>query len=419
VSPSKHDFQFSQFSSALTAVLIGYGGTLALVLAAADALNATKAQSMSWVTGLCLSLCVCTVFLSTTTRKPVLAAWSTAGLALLAASPGTTSMPQAVGAFMMVGALIILTGLIKPIEKLIHKIPLSIASAMLAGLLFPFVLQGFQQLPHNLGLGLTMLGTFIVVRIISNTWASLTAMLTGGLWITLHDQINLSTISLTMPETGSWIAMTVILPEWHLSTLMSVGLPLYLITMLSQNLPGFAVLRASGYEPPARAILTTTGLASTIVAFIGTHTITASAVTASLCTGPDCHPDPKQRWLAGPVYGALYGLLALFSPLFVSLFLSAPKAYILLLAGLALLPSCLTALQQALHHEKYRFEAFSTFAVTASSIQLFGLASAFWGCIVGLCMLGISHAKQSYETKRIEKKKVVAREGLEPPTYGL
>ncbi len=367
--------------SALIAVLVGFGSTIPIVLAAAAAVGADRAQSSSWVAALCLSMAVLTTYLSVRHRMPIVTAWSTPGLALIAATHGD-SFPSAVGAFFLAGALIVLTAAFKPLAALIARIPTSIASAMLAGVLLSFVLAVFDHLHEAPHLVVPMLVVFVLIRLVSPIWAVLAALF-GGIALAYL-------LGMTKPIEALHLSRFVwITPAFDPAVLLGLGVPLYLVTMASQNLPGFAVLKAAGYEPPTRSILASTGLASVATAGLGAHTSNLAAITASICTGPDAHPDKDKRWLTGPVYAAFYAVLALFGASVVTLFASFPEALVVTVASVALIGPLASAMSAAMADEQDRFAAIATFAVTASTLTAFGIGSAFWGLAAGLLVYGL------------------------------
>ena len=312
----------SVVTAALVAALVGIAGALAIVLAAAEAVSASPAQTTSWVTALCLSMALTSGYLSWRHRVPVITAWSTPGAAVIAATAGSIRIEAAVGAFLLAGALIVATALIGPLDRAIRRIPVSVAAGMLAGVLVRFVLQMVEAIPEA-------------------------------------------------------------------PALVGLGIPLFLVTMASQNLPGAAVIRASGYEPPFASALLTTGLASILIAPLGAHTINLAAITAAICTGPDAHPDPAERWRTGVAYLFVYVGLALLGAALVGLFAVFPAPLVKAIAGLGLIGSLTGALGSALADEKQRFAAVLAFAVTASGVALLGIGSAFWGLLAGLAVLGL------------------------------
>lgn len=363
------------------AVLVGFGGTLVVILAAADAVGATAAQTSSWVAALCLSMMATTAILSFRHKIPVVTAWSTPGAAMIAASSGI-SINAAVGAFILAALLILLTAAVRPISTLIEKIPTTIASAMLAGVLFSFVMLIFEHLQSTPTLVLPLLIAFAVLRLFSPAWAVIAVLALG---IALSYQLDMTSDIGDMHLS----ALVWIPPVFDPASLIGLGLPLYLATMASQNLPGFAVLKAAGYPVPSRSILTVTGTASLLSALAGAHTSNLAAITASLCTGPDTHPDAAKRWLTGPFYAAGYAILAIFGASLVTLFASFPTSLIATVAGVALAGPLLNALGASMVSDDHRFASLVTFLVTASGLSAFGIGSAFWGLLAGLLIFSL------------------------------
>lgn len=367
--------RFSYISSALVGALVGYGSTIALVLAAAHALGATPAQTESWVFAVCIAKALGSAFLSGWTRIPVVLAWSTPGAALIAASQGL-SMAEGVGAFIVAGVLILLTGLIGPIGRLIARIPTAIAAAMLAGVLFPFCLAVARTAVAEPRLVVPIIGVFLVVRMISPNFAVLAA-LAAGLAMAVGGQAAPASFT-RLPE------LTLIMPEWSTAAIVGLGLPLYLVTMASQNLPGFAVLRSLGYEPPVREALGVTGFLSALSALFGAHTISMAAITASICIGDEITSDRNRRWMVGIIYGAIWIGLGIFSVVILRWIAVLPPELIVTVAGLALLGPLMGALAAAFSAAEGRFGAVVTLTVAASGIALWGIGAAFWGLAAGL-----------------------------------
>jgi benzoate membrane transport protein len=374
--------RLSIITSAVVAALVGFGSTIAIIIAAAQAVGADAAQTSSWVAALCLSMAATAGYLSIRYRMPVVTAWSTPGAALIAASSGI-SIHAAIGSFLLAGGLIMLAAFIKPFGRLIERIPTSIAAAMLAGVLIRFVMAVFESAQGAPGLVLPLVGLFLVVRLFNPALAVLAVLFVGlgiafggGLAQPLASDMSLSTL-------------TFITPAFEPAALIGLGLPLFLVTMASQNLPGFAVLRASGYSPPSRPILAVTGLASVVTAFFGAHTSNLAAISAAICTGPDTHPDPAKRWMVGPFYALSYLIFAAFSAALIGLIAALPPELIKTVAGLALMGAFAGALGSALSDETQRFPAVLTLAVTASGLTLFGIGSAFWGLAAGLIALAL------------------------------
>ncbi|MEM7507754.1 MAG: benzoate/H(+) symporter BenE family transporter [Pseudomonadota bacterium] len=379
--------RLSIVTSALVAVLVGFGGSVAVVLSAAEAVGATAAETSSWIAMLCVSMMATSLVLSWHHRMPIVTAWSTPGAALIATGTGV-GLAEAVGAFVFCAALILLTALVGPLGRLVSRIPARIASAVLAGVLFPFVIGVVGAAEASPLVALPMVAVFLVVRLISPAWAVIAVL---GLGIALCYGLGL-----VVPGEGFMLSRFVwVTPVFDPGTLISLGLPLYLVTMASQNLPGFAVLRADAYDVPSRSILGVTGLASLLTAGFGAHTTSLAAITASICTGQDAHPDPAKRWLCGPVYALGYGVLALGAASVVAYLAQFPPSLLVVIAGLALAGPLIQSLSASTVPGEDLFAPVATFIVTASGIAAFGLGSAFWGLVAGLVLTGLQRLLQA------------------------
>lgn len=377
--------RLSVISAATVAALVGYASSVAILLAAATAVGATPAQTASWLLAISLGKAAGSAFLSWRARVPVVLAWSTPGAALIAATSGI-SFAEAVGAFVIAGLLIAATGLVRPLGALVARIPDGIAAAMLAGVLLPFCLKGATAAQGLPALVLPMVAVFLVVRLWNPAFAVLAAFATGAA-LALATGSDLSTLRLSAP------VLVPTAPEFRLSVILGLGLPLYLVSIASQNLPGFATLRAAGYEPPVNAALTTTGLISTITAFFGAHTVSMAAITAAICLGPDVHPDRDRRWIVGLAYAGVWALLGLLSPTVLDLIAALPAQVVAALVALALLGPLMGALTGAFAQADQRFPATLTVVTTASGLAAFGIGAAFWGLIVGLAVWGLQHLR--------------------------
>lgn len=373
--------------SAFVAAIVGFGGTLAIVIAAAGAVGATQLQTASWVTALCLAMAFETAWLSWRTKMPVITAWSTPGVALIAASSGF-SMGEAAGAFLVTGALLVLTALFRPLTMLIARIPASVASGMLAGIVVTFATDAAKTVPVDPWLIIPLIATFFVLRLVNPAISVLAVLIGGGAAAFLTGRVG----GLPTPELST---LTWIWPEFSAGAIVGLAVPLYLVTMASQNLSGLAVLRASGYEPDPAPLIGVTGLFSVLTAPFGASTTNLAAISAAICTGPDVHPDPAERWKTGPFYALAYLVFAIFGASLVAIFAVLPQSLIVLVAGLALLGPLANALGIALRNDEERMAATVTFAVTASGLVLFGIGSAFWGLIAGLVVLFLDRLKKS------------------------
>ncbi|MGU3574174.1 benzoate/H(+) symporter BenE family transporter [Brucellaceae bacterium C25G] len=383
--------RFSVLASSSVAAIVGFGGTLALIIAAATTLGATQTQTASWVTAVCLAIAAASAYLSFRYKMPIIAAWSTPGLALIGASNGFT-INEAVGAFIVTAIAIILTGLIKPLSRLVSSIPTSVASGMLAGVLVGFVLNAAKAAQIDPVMVLPLAALFFIIRLFNPSLAVI-AVLIGGVIFAL---VTGRSPSLPTPEIST---LELITPVFHFSAMIGLALPLYLVTMASQNLPGFAVLRAFGYEPPTGAALQVTGLVSLVSAFFGAATSNLAAISAALCTSPDAHPDKSKRWLTGPVYAVIYVIFALFGASLVAIFAVLPPVLIALIAGLALSGPFINAMTLALSKEKERLSAVVTFAVTASGISFLSIGSAFWALVAGLLVVVLDQVQGKLSRK--------------------
>jgi benzoate membrane transport protein len=368
--------RLSVISAAAVAALVGYAASVAILLAAATALGATPAQAASWLLAISLGKAVGSALLSWRSRVPVVLAWSTPGAALIAATSGI-SLAEAVGAFIVAGLLITATGLVRPLGALVARIPDGIAAGMLAGVLLPFCLSGAGAAEALPSVVLPMVALFLVVRLVNPAMAVLAAF-AAGILLTLVTGTDLTGLGLAAP------VLEPVLPDFRLSVMLGLGLPLYLVTMASQNLPGFATLRAAGYEPPVAPALTTTGLISTVTAFFGAHTVSMAAITAAICLGPDVHPDRERRWIVGLAYAGAWVVLGLLSPTVLQLLAALPAPVVLALVALALISPLMGSLAGAFAVAEQRFAATLTLAVTASGVSAFGIGAAFWGLVAGI-----------------------------------
>ncbi|OCW56450.1 benzoate/H(+) symporter BenE family transporter [Hoeflea olei] len=376
----------SMISAALVAALVGYGSTIALVLAAAAAVGADAGQTASWVAAICFSKAIGSALLSTWKKVPVVLAWSTPGAALIAASTGI-DIHQAVGAFVFAGALIALTAAIRPLNRAVNAIPTGVASGMLAGVLLPFSMAVARHAASEPALVLPLIAVFLIVRLVNPLMAVLATLIAGLAIAFGFAGVPLPSLDVDL------MSLTFIRPDFDPAVLLGLGVPLYLVTMASQNLPGFAVMRANGYEPPVTEALGVTGLLSAFFALFGAHTVNMAAITAAICLGDDVHRDRNQRWKVGVIYALVWVTLGLSGPVIVPAILAMPPEIIAVVAGLALIPPLIGALVSAFDLPATRFAAAATFAVTASGVAAFGIGAAFWGLLAGLLVHLSDHLK--------------------------
>ena len=377
--------RFSAAASAFVAAVVGFGGTLALIIAAADAVGATQAQTASWVTGMCIAIALGSLILSWHYRTPIITAWTTPGAALIGASSGFT-MAEAVGAFIAVAVLLVITGMFRPLTRLISRIPSSVSSGMLAGIVVSFVMAAAKNATVDPVLILPLIVAFFIFRLINPAMSVLFVLIGGGLAAWLTGRVG----PLPAPEISTLVWTT---PEFTVGAFLGLAIPIFLVTMASQNLAGLAILRAAGYEPPAGRLVALTGLFSLLTAPFNALTTNLAAISAAICTSPDAHPDPKQRWLTAPFYALTYSVFAFFGASLVAIFAVLPANLIILVAGLGLLAPLTNALTLAMNDPQERTAATVAFAVTASGLAVFGVGSAFWGLVAGIAVLGLERVK--------------------------
>ena len=371
----------ASFSAAAVATVIGFGGTVALIVQAGQTLGASPAQIISMVTALCLGIGLPGAVLSWRLKMPVVLAWSTPGAALLAASTLGLGWSTAVGAFVIAGLLMVLTGLVPALGRLAERIPAAVASAMLAGVLLPFCLKLFLVFPTDMALAAGLLAVFLIMRRVAAAWALPAVLVAAFAALALRGQVGLPA------GTGLFGQLSPVMPAFDWKAAISLALPLYLVTLASQNLPGIVVLRAAGYAPPAGKLIFWGGLTSTLLAPFGAHGVNLAAITAAICTGPEAHPDQDRRWTVGVIYGLIYLVVALFAAPLAGLFIAMPTGALAVITGLALIAPLTGSLTGMMGVTEDREAAVLTFAATASGVALFGVGSAFWGLAVGFIAL--------------------------------
>ena len=373
------DFSLSAATAGFVAVLVGFTSSVAIVFQAATALGATPAQISSWMWALGLGMGLCSLVPSLWLRKPVMVAWSTPGAAVLATAgaSGGFGMAEATGAFLVCAALITLFGVTGWFEELMGRIPMPIANALLAGVLARFGLDAFVALKSAFALVFLMLLTYLVGRRFWTRYAVPGVLAVGLLFAGVGGQLHLQDVqwSLTLPVFTA--------PVFTLQAAVSLALPLFVVTMASQNLPGVAAIRASGFEMPLSKIITLTGVATLLLAPFGAFALNLSAITAAICMGREAHPDPARRYVAAAVCGLLYCVIGLFGAAVAGVLTAFPRELVAAIAGLALLGTIGGGLGSALKDDAHREAALITFLVTLSGVALWGIGSAFWGVVAG------------------------------------
>ena len=371
----------------ILAAIVGYASTFTLVLAGLAAVGASPAQAGSGLFSVCIALGVLNIAISWRTRMPISIAWSTPGAAfLLTAGEPVGGYAAVTGAFLMTAALIVLAGVWKPFARAVGAIPPAIANAMLAGVLLPLCLAPLKAIEAMPWLTLPIIVVWVISLRYARRYAVPLAVLVTAviLGMTSH-----------MPEgalASGWPSLTPIMPVFTLDAFIRIALPLFIITMASQNLPGLAVMMANGFKLDPAPTFVSTGLASAVTAAFGGHTVNLAAITAAICAGPEAHPDPQRRWVAPVAAGVTYLFLALIAGLAAAFIAASPPLLIQTVAGLALLTSLASALAAALSRDEDRLPGIVTFVTAASGITLVGIGAAFWGLIGGLALMLVQKA---------------------------
>lgn len=371
-----NDISLPATVAGFVAVLVGFTSSVAIVFQAAQALGATPAQTASWMWALGLGMGLTSLGLALWTRQPVLTAWSTPGAALLAGTSGLT-MSEAVGAFMVCAALIMLFGFTRWFERLMDRIPLAVAAALLAGVLARFGLDAVLTVKSAPLMVLVMAAVYLLAKRLLPRYAVPCVLLSGIAVAALQGRIHLGEVH------WGWAQPVWTTPSFSLAALVGVALPLFLVTMASQNLPGVAAQRASGYQTPVSASITVTGLASFVLAPFGGYAFNLAAITAAICMGREAHEDPAKRYTAAAMAGVFYIAVGLAGGAVVGLLAAFPRELVAAVAGLALLGTIAGGLSTALKDEQHRDAAILTFLVTLSGLNLLGIGSAFWGVVAG------------------------------------
>ena len=381
------DLSLSTAVAGFVAVLVGFTSSVAIVFRAAQALGATQAQTTSWMWALGIGMGLTSAGLSLLTRQPILTAWSTPGAALLAGTHGLT-MPEAIGAFIVCGALITLFGVTRWFERVMDRIPLAVAAALLAGVLARFGLDAVLTVKTAPMMVLVMAAAYLVGRRAWPRYAVPGVLLAGIAVAAVQGRLNLAAVD------WAWAQPVWTTPSFSVAALIGVALPLFVVTMASQNLPGVAAQRASGYHTPVSTSITATGLTTVVLAPFGGFSFNLAAITAAICMGREAHTDPARRYAAAVMAGVFYIAMGLAGGAVVGLLVAFPRELVAAIAGLALLGTIAGGLSSALKDEQHRDAAILTFLVTLSGVSFFGIGSAFWGVVVGSVALGVQRLRR-------------------------
>ncbi|MBK6729218.1 MAG: benzoate/H(+) symporter BenE family transporter [Xanthomonadales bacterium] len=375
------DLSVSAIVAGFVTVLVGFTSSAVIVFQAAQALGADAAQTASWMWALGLGMGVTCIGLSLRYRMPVVTAWSTPGAAMLITSAAGVSIEAATGAFVVSAALITVAGVSGWFERLLHRIPPAIGAGMLAGVLLRFGLEVFVTMRSQFVLAVAMFVGYLVMRRLQPRYAVLVTLLLGLALCAASDLLAFERLQLGL-AVPVWVS-----PEFSWAAIVGIAVPLFVVTMASQNVPGVTVLRASGYHPPISQIIGWTGFANLLLAPFGAFALNLAAITAAICTGREAHEDPSRRYVAAVAAGAFYLIVGLLGATVTSLFAAFPKELISVIAGLALFGTIANGLVTALAQEREREPALITFLVTASGIAIGGIGSAFWGLVAGVFAL--------------------------------
>jgi len=362
----------------LISVIVNYGGTFILVFQAARVANLSPELTASWVWSISIGVGLSGLVLSWRYREPIITAWSTPAAAFLVTALATTSYAEAIGAYMISAMTFVLLGLTGCFEKVIGLIPPGIASGLLAGILLQFGIGAFSSVSVDPVLVGTLIAAYVVLKRVSARYAVIGILLIGLFLLLMQGRVDLSNLELKLA------APVFTMPEFSLNATLSIALPLFLVTLTGQYMPGMLVLRNDAFQTSANPIVTVTGLGSLIMAPFGSHAFNIAAITAAIATGREAHEDPSKRWIAGIAAGCFYILVGVFGVTLAAVFMAFPATFITALAGLALLGAIGGSLAGAMADARSREASLITFLASAANISLLGIGGAFWGLVIGL-----------------------------------
>ncbi len=362
----------------LISVIVNYGGTFILVFQAAKVAGLSPELTASWVWSVSIGVGVTGILLSGLSREPIITAWSTPAAAFLVTALASTPYAEAVGAYLVSAVAFVLLGLSGWFERVIRLIPPGVAAGLLAGILLQFGIGAFGGMSVEPVLAGLLILAYLVFKRFSARYAVVGILLLGLAFLLLQARVDLSGLGLKLA------APVFTPPVFSLNALLSVALPLFLITLTGQYMPGMLVLRNDGFRTSANPIVTITGFGSLLMAPFGSHAFNIAAITAAICTGREAHEDPSKRWIAGLAAGVFYILVGVFGVTLAAVFMAFPATFITTLAGLALLGTIGGSLAAALAEARTREASLITFLAAAANITLLGIGGAFWGLVIGL-----------------------------------
>ncbi|MGV7244907.1 benzoate/H(+) symporter BenE family transporter [Caballeronia sp. M23-90] len=383
------DSSLSAMVAGFVAMMTGYTSSLVLMFQAGRAAHLSDAQISSWIWALSIGMALCTIGLSLKFRAPIVIAWSTPGAALLVTSLPNVPYADAIGAFIVCAVLLTVVGLTGWFDTLMRKIPAGIAAALLAGILFEIGIEIFRAAQFQTALVLAMFFTYLIVKRLAPRYAILTTLVVGIVAAGTLGLLDFSQFHVALAHP------VFTMPHFTFAAAVSIGIPLFVVAMASQNVPGIAVLRADGYDTPSAPLIATTGIASLLLAPFGSHGINLAAITAAICTGPEAHEDHSRRYMAAVWCGIFYLVAGIFGATIAALFGSLPKALVVSVAALALFGSIMSGLTNAMHDIREREAALVTFMVTASGLTLLSIGSAFWGLVGGIVTQIVLNARRA------------------------
>ncbi len=367
------------------ATLVGFTSTIALIFHAARSLGASPDQITSWVLALGIGMGLSTIGLSLWLRIPVLITWSTPGAAVIASAATGVSLAEATGAFLVCGVLMWLCGVTGWFERVMSRIPVALASALLAGILAKFALMAFASATPQPGLVIGMLLTYLVGKRWWPRYAVLGVLFVGTLLAWSQGQLNTQALQWQLAK-PVWVT-----PQWSWHAVIGMGLPLFIVTMASQAVPGVSAIKVSGYQPAVSPLMTWSGVTTVLLAPFGGYTFNLAAITAAIVLNPHAHADAHKRYTAAIMGGLFYIAMGLLGGAVAGLLTAFPPALVMGVAGMALLGTIANGLATSLRDDRYREAALITFLVTLSGVTLMGVASAFWGLVAGTLTLFVEN----------------------------